>query len=159
MNRFEKIIRPMKIQTLKLTVLAALFLLIAALSASADARPDPAAALAAALAHDARLGATRNEASKTKSIARAIEEYVQGLDALDLQDCPEGFAAALRNHRDAWQDSIEFFEQFGDLRGELHEIFDEIYEMGGSVRVEFEKVRSEITSTWEEVEKAASVEY
>lgn len=119
--------------------------------------PDYAQAIAVVLAEDSRLGAARNEATQTQPIGQVVREYVAGLDAIDLQYCPPEFVTALRRHRDAWHDSIEFFDQFGAYRGELHDVFDMIRAEDQTALEGLEKVESAIWSTWEEVEKASGV--
>lgn len=112
------------------------------------------AAMEAVISQDSKLGAARNEATRAQPIASVIENYVEALDALDLQQCPQDFAKAIRRHADAWRESISFFAQFEDLRGELHEVFEMIREQGGSARTGLEQAEAAIWSTWADVEKA-----
>lgn len=67
------------------------------LSAGASSRvtaetgtPTPAEAIRAVIEADDRLGTERNHATEIVSIARAVEVYVEGLDALDLQNSKKG---------------------------------------------------------------------
>lgn len=113
---------------------------------------DPAAAMARVLEEDAQLGATRNHASETGPIAEAIRRYVAGLDALDVSDCPEAFVHALGRHRSAWEQSVAFFEQFPELRGELHDVFEMIRTRDEASSAGLEAAEAGIWSTWAEVE-------
>lgn len=104
------------------------------------------------LEQDTRLGTVRNNASRTGPIALAVEDYVAGLDALDLEYCPEDFRLALRRHRDAWYESVAFLEQHAELRGELHDVFDAIRAKGEKPREGLERVEAGIWETWAGVE-------
>ena len=127
--------------------------------ASSDAFPPEAAgigaeAIEAVLARDAALGGARNHAPETGPIADAIRVYVEGLDAIDFSRCPPEFAAAFRRHREAWRASLPFFERFGDHRGEMHDVFEEIRATDDATRYELEGVEKRIWDTWAEVEAA-----
>ncbi|NND44119.1 MAG: hypothetical protein HKN58_02260 [Xanthomonadales bacterium] len=119
-----------------------------------DALGDAQAAIESVLEQDSRLGAERNEATRHMPIARVIEQYVAGLDALDLASCPEDFMLAMRRHRDAWQASVKFFEAYPELRGEMHEVFERIRAQGAAARSGLEGAEAAIWGTWAEVENA-----
>lgn len=121
--------------------------------------PTYAEAIRSVMEQDTQLGTTRNHASENAPIARAVEEYVAGLDALDLEHCPQDFRLALRRHRDAWHDSIAFFEQHAELRGELHDVFDAIRAQGETARSGLEAVEAAIFGTWAEVEQAVNAHH
>ena len=116
--------------------------------------PGYAEAILKVLEQDTRLGTVRNNAPRNAPIAEAVRDYVTGLDALDLNDCPPDFQRALRRHRDAWQASIAFFEQHEELRGELHEVWDDIRARGDEARQNLEQLEADILETWAEVETA-----
>jgi hypothetical protein len=111
-------------------------------------------AIRVVIEQDSRLGTVRNHASEKAPIARAVEDYVAGLDALDLERCPPDFRRALRSHRDAWYDSIAFFGQHAELRGELHDVFDAIRAKGKTSRLALEALEAGILETWVEVEES-----
>ena len=115
--------------------------------------PDYAEAIRAVIEQDHQLGTARNNASNNAPIARAVAKYVAGLDALDLHRCPADFVVALKRHRDAWHDSIEFFDQYAELRGELHDVFDAIRAKGETHRTMLAAIEADLWGTWEEVEK------
>ncbi len=108
------------------------------------------------LSIDSELGLVRNRASETKPVADAVREYVEGIDATDFSACPADFAAAFQWHRDAWRESIPFLEQFPDLRGEMHDVFDEIRSRGGETSLELERLEAQIWDSWREVEAVAA---
>lgn len=113
-----------------------------------------AACVARVLARDNELGKARNHAPETAPLAEAVARYVEGLDGLDFTGCPPAFAAAFSRHRDAWKESAPFFEDFAGLRGEMHDLFDEIRsrdEPGKRLRA----LEDRIWGTWAEVEEAA----
>lgn len=139
-------------------VLAAALAIAAVLMASvpADMQNDPFSAMTRVLEADSHLGAIRNHNVETMPIAEAIRRYVEGLDALELDHCPDEFVRALQNHREAWNQSIAFFEQFSELRGELHEVFEMIRARDEASSDGLQKAEAEIWSTWTEVEEAVN---
>jgi hypothetical protein len=108
------------------------------------------------LAIDSELGIIRNSATETKPLAIAIREYVAALDSLDFSACPEDFTEAFRYHRNAWEESIPFFEEFADLRGEMHELFDQIRSRDVETRDALERAEVPIWDSWREVEAVAA---
>jgi hypothetical protein len=56
------------------------------------------------------------------------------------------------SHRDAWFESIEFFSQYSQLRGELHEVLETIHEKDEASHAGLLEVEANIWSTWAEVE-------
>lgn len=119
---------------------------------TSEPKPAYAEAIQAVMAADHRLGTIRNHASEDAPIARAVEAYVAGLDALDLGQCPQDFVQALTLHRNAWHDAIGFFEQYSELRGELHDVFEAIRGQDDTSRAGLEAVEADIWGTWAEVE-------
>ena len=137
-------------------ILATTMILAGCAGTGAPERQEPthAEAIRVVIEQDNWLGTVRNHAPENAPIARAVEAYVAGLDALDLEHCPPDFRLALRRHRNAWHDSIAFFEQHAELRGELHDVFDAIRAKGGTPRSGLEAVEAGIWGTWAEVEEA-----
>ncbi|MDX1741261.1 MAG: hypothetical protein R3178_08215 [Rhodothermales bacterium] len=108
------------------------------------------------LAIDSELGIIRNSATETKPLSTAIRNYVSALDTVDFSACPEDFTEAFRYHRNAWEESIPFFEPFGDLRGEMHDLFEEIRDQSMDTRDALERVEVPIWDSWREVEAVAA---
>jgi hypothetical protein len=107
------------------------------------------------LERDSELGDVRNHASETGPLADAVRGYIAGLDALDFAGCPADFETAFVRHRNAWESSLEFFEQHAALRGEMHTLFDEIKALGGDAEDGVVIIENGIWTTWAEVEIAA----
>lgn len=80
------------------------------------------------------------------------------LDSIDFSECPIEFAKAFERHRDAWEGSIPFFERFGHLRGELHELFEQIRNIDEATEAALKAHENQIWGTWAEVEAAAAKE-
>ncbi len=112
-------------------------------------------AIRKALAADSKLGSARNAATADEDLATVIENYVDAMDDIDCTACPVDFRDALRRHRQAWRDSIDFFSQFDELRGEMHEVFNQIRAQGSEARHGLETVERPIWETWREVEDVA----
>jgi hypothetical protein len=87
-------------------------------------------------------------------LTTSIREYVAAIDGLDFSSCPESFTEAFRRHRDAWNDSLPFFERFPEMRGEMHDLFDELRDDEGT-QLQLEAIDKQIWDTWGEVEAAA----
>lgn len=136
--------------------LTALLVTTALLAAASEAPPEsPAEAIRTVLERDRELGATRNHQPERDSLANTVRDYAAGLDGIDFSACPKEFTAAFRRHRDAWQAAIEPLGKYDDLRGELHQLFDQIRARGGEARKELESLEEQIWGTWKEVEEAA----
>lgn len=133
---------------------------IACLALAACATPAPsklpraAAAIRTVLEADTELGSVRNHAPESMPLAEAVRAYVRGLDAIDFDECPPDFTAAFRRHRDAWQESIPYFEEHDRMRGELHDLFDKIRAVSVEARMGIESIEKSIWGTWAEVEAA-----
>ena len=104
------------------------------------------------MAADSILGGERNHACKVKPLSEVIGEYVAGLEKLNFGYCPTEFTAAFKSHMEAWTAMIEVTDQFPDLRGEMHDLFDEI-EKSEHASV-FKAKLKDIWDTWNAVEKA-----
>ncbi len=99
---------------------------------------------------DDSLGTIRNHACESIPLSETIENYVQSIRKLDFEDCPEKFSKAFEQHMDAWTNMISLTDQHPDLRGEMHELFDELKVSADSV--EFNQKLQVIWDTWGEVE-------
>jgi len=104
---------------------------------------------------DSVLAKQRDNLPKSHPITVAVESYVLGLKELDFTDCPAEFSEPFHRHRDAWSDSVEFFAQHGQLRGEMHEAINKIRQIGPEVAAELDSKLLPVMKTWQEVEKAA----
>jgi len=106
--------------------------------------------IAQIIAQDERLGAIRNHASIQLSLSLAIDQYTAALKELDYTQCPEGFSIALTRHVQAWEDMKSVTDQFPELRGEMHALFDSIAE--SDRKTKFDVKLKMIWDTWAEVE-------
>lgn len=97
----------------------------------------------------------RNHLPEKTTIAIAVANYVRGLDKIDFSGCPPEFVGAFKKHRHAWAASVQFFAQFDDLRGEMHELFDRIRERKDDSSRQLERHFKAIMSTWEELSAVA----
>ena len=104
---------------------------------------------------DQKLGANRNTQCKTDSLGTTIENYVREMKQVNLDDCPPRFKTALLKHLDAWKQSIDFFNSHNQLRGEMHDLFNQIRQVDDSEAQQLKQAEDEIWSTWSEVEAAA----
>lgn len=107
---------------------------------------------------DALISQQRNLATHHVPIADAIRIYLTGLDAIDFEDCPQGFTSAFRKHRDSWEKSLAFFESHADLRGEMHDVLDKIREKGTDAATALDGHFKHIMDTWSEVESNQQIE-
>lgn len=107
------------------------------------------------LKKDSELGEIRNHACEKISLSKTIDEYVSSLEKLDYSTCPESFTNAFKNHRSAWIDTKQITNRYPELRGEMHDLFDEINKTSDST--EFKKLVKGIWDTWAEVEKASKL--
>jgi hypothetical protein len=133
------------------TLVACLLLAACATSAPSNSS-SAAAAIRAVLEEDTRLGGVRNHAPEAMPLAEAVGAYVRGLDAIDFGECPADFTAAFERHRDAWQESIRYFEEYPEMRGELHDLFDRIRGVSTDARMRIESIEQNLRGTWAEVE-------
>ena len=126
---------------------------IAAKTSADDAEPSAAvAAIQNAIAADARLSGTRNEATREQPLSTAIEEYVAGLKALDLDAAPQDFRDALATHREAWVKIGAYLKDFSELRGEMHDVFDKVRVETNTTLAEFTRLEKALFDTWADVE-------
>ncbi len=113
-------------------------------------------AIAQVLAMDSVLSRQRDQLPEKHSLATAVSVYVHGLDSIDFSECPTEFASAFKQHRDAWNDSIPFFEKHDGLHGEMQEVMGKIRQMDQTVVSELDRYLVHIMDSWTEVENIAS---
>ncbi len=104
------------------------------------------------LAEDGTYGKERNHACETISLEETINKYTAQIRSLDYTDCPEAFTKAFLDHITAWDSIVPVTSKYPDLRGEMHDLFDEIEQSADSM--EFKERLALIWSTWEAVEAA-----
>ncbi len=121
-------------------------------SKSADKLSPEQACIQNVLMLDDSIGAVRNHACETISIAETIRDYVAGMQSADFSNCPDVFKNAFEDHRQAWLNMIPLVEKYPTMRGEMHDLFDELEK--GEDATEFEPLLKAIWDTWAEVEKA-----
>lgn len=134
--------------------IAALLLLLSSCAAATPVE-EPARSIERVLAEDAVLGAVRNDAPRHMPLAQAVRDYAGALDALDLSACPEDFRRAMRRHIAAWWDVLPYVEGFPSLRGEMHDVFDQIHVASNPTADEFQRLVDAIWETWAPVERIA----
>ncbi|MFC7356895.1 hypothetical protein ACFQO1_04280 [Jejudonia soesokkakensis] len=103
---------------------------------------------------DATLGKIRNEAPRLLSLSEAIDNYIFGIEAMDFKNCPGAFEAAFLDHKEAWAAIKEVTDKYPQLRGEMHDLFDQLEKTENGER--FKELLADIWSTWEKVERAMS---
>ncbi|MBT8296384.1 MAG: hypothetical protein KJO51_08200 [Gramella sp.] len=106
------------------------------------------------LARDSILGEVRNHATETTSVSKTVLDYTRELDSLDYSNCPEEFKKAFHEHINAWLNVRSVTDKYPHLRGEMHDVFNEIEKTSDSVR--FKQLVGKIWETWARVEKAAN---
>ena len=103
------------------------------------------------LEKDSELGSKRNHDCESTSLSNTIDIYTQALSDLDFSDCPSSFSQAFQEHINAWIEMKEVTDGYPDLRGEMHDLFDQIRQTKDSTQF---KIRlNMIWSTWESIEK------
>ncbi|HXV76571.1 MAG TPA: hypothetical protein VD788_09645 [Candidatus Polarisedimenticolaceae bacterium] len=136
-------------------------IVLAAAGCAGSETPDGAPAAAAAadcvervLRQDGELAAVRNHAPKQMPLADAVGNYVAGLAGLDFSGCPAGFTDAFARHRSAWFDAVEFLGSYDTMRGEMHDLFEQIRAESPDAAARLSAHEQAIWSTWAEVESA-----
>ena len=104
------------------------------------------------IAADEAIGKVRNHACEKISLAETIQHYTDGLAAIDYSYCPEDFKKAFAKHRKAWLLLIPFVEKYPDMRGEMHDLFDQLEK--GKDGETFKLMVNAVWDTWAEVEAA-----
>ena len=103
------------------------------------------------IAIDDSLGKIRNHQCEEISLSETIKNYTASLRSLDYSQCPQSFSNAFMSHIDAWNNVIEVTDKYSDLRGEMHELFDQIKQTSDSTQ--FKSLVAEIWNTWADIEK------
>ena len=103
------------------------------------------------IAIDDSLGKIRNDASNITSLSSTINQYVKSLKELDYNDCPDSFSMAFHNHLQAWINILEITDNYPDLRGEMHTLFNTLEKSEHSEQ--FKILLNEIWSTWSIIEQ------
>lgn len=145
---------PVHTARIRVGILSACLALAACTGYAPSKSTRAAAAIRAVLEEDSELGGVRNHTSELQPLAEAVRAYVKGLDAIDFGKCPSDFTNAFKLHRDAWHESIRYFEEHDEMRGELHDLFDEIRGIDADARMRIEGIEMDIWGTWAEVESA-----
>jgi hypothetical protein len=96
-------------------------------------------------------------------LARAIGVYCDGLDQLDMSDCPADFRVAYRQHVRAWREAQAVVKGLpeGFLQGVFMGVFNALLRGeadGGRGRLEgdLKHAMERVRTTWEEVEKTGA---
>jgi hypothetical protein len=107
------------------------------------------------LSKDTSLGSKRNNDCKEVSLSTTIDRYVDSLSVMDFSQCPSLFTEAFKDHIQAWKNMKQITDSFPDLRGEMHELFDQI-ELTKDSTI-FKDLLANVWYTWEVVEKESKV--
>jgi DNA phosphorothioation-dependent restriction protein DptG len=99
---------------------------------------------------DDSLGTIRNHACETISLSETIDQYAAAMDKINYKDCPEKFTEAFAKHREAWKAMKDVTDNYPELRGEMHTLFDQI-EKGKDSSL-FKPRLKNIWDTWGAVE-------
>jgi len=100
---------------------------------------------------DDSLGTIRNHFCETASLSETIMQYTTSLKDLDFSDCPDIFKSAFQRHIEAWLLMMPVTNQHGELRGELHTLFDKIAVSKDSTQFKIKLKR--IWDTWADIEQ------
>lgn len=103
------------------------------------------------IAIDAKLGKIRNHSCEKISLSETISNYVNELNKISFDDCPKAFDQAFKSHINAWLEMIPVTDNYPNLRGELHDLFDKIE--AGKDKVLFKKRLDAIWKTWADIEE------
>lgn len=103
------------------------------------------------IAADEKVGKIRNHACEKISMSQTIKNYVDALRKLDFSDCPTNFTKAFEKHINAWEKMIDITNKYPDMRGEMHDLFDELEK--GEDSETFKPLLKAIWDTWDDIEK------
>ncbi len=103
------------------------------------------------IAADDSLGTIRNHACETGTLSSSIKNYVSGIEKLNFINCPAGFKKAFTTHKKAWIAMLTITDKYPDIRGEMHDLFDQLEK--GKDTVAFKKHMKKIWDTWAGIEK------
>jgi len=101
---------------------------------------------------DEVLGGIRNHACEDTTLSSTILAYVEGMEALNFENCPKAFTEAFQKHIDAWRDMITVMDKYPGLRGEMHDLFKQLEE--GEDAEAFKTKLDAVWDTWSGVEAA-----
>ena len=105
------------------------------------------------LKQDDSLGKLRNVSCKQVSLSKSIADYTKEIGQFDYSNCPEALSKAFKTHKEAWNEMMVITNKYPDLRGEMHDLFDQI-EIG-SDSTQFKILLKNIWDTWADVETAS----
>lgn len=108
------------------------------------------------MAYDRLLGKQRDSIPELAGLSLAASAYVTGLDSIDYSGCPQSLQDAFKKHRDAWHNMIEFLKQHDSLRGEMHELFEQIRALSAEQKEQLDAHQKQIMDSWSEIEKIAN---
>ena len=103
---------------------------------------------------DSILGINRNHDSETISLSEAITRYVDAFDSISFDDCPLVLKQSFSDHLEAWRNMLEVTDNYPNLRGEMHNLFDQLDAGQDSLR--FRTLLAQVWSTWSGVESHLS---
>ena len=103
---------------------------------------------------DDSLGSVRNHACESIPLSETIINYTTALKSLNYQQCPKAFAQAFNTHWKAWDEMIPVVNKYPDLRGEMHDLFDQIEK--GPDSSTFKIKLKAIWDTWAIVEQSSN---
>lgn len=112
-------------------------------------------AITQVLALDSVLSQQRDHLPEKHSLATAIQAYVYGLESIDFDRCPPEFAQAFKKHRDAWSETISFFQKHDNLRGEMHAVIEQIRKTDQNIASQLDQCMLPVMNSWKDVELAA----
>lgn len=104
------------------------------------------------IAQDDALGKIRNHSCETISLSETIRNYTNGIEKINFEDCPKGFTKAFKEHKNAWIEILVITNKYPNLRGEMHQLFDELGK--GEDKESFKPLLDAIWTTWAKVEKS-----
>ena len=100
---------------------------------------------------DDSLGKIRNHECEKISLSQTITNYANSLNNLDFNDCPQHFKIAFKNHEQAWRNMISLTNNYSEIRGEMHNLFNQIEASKDSAT--FKPLLKNIWDTWSVIEK------
>lgn len=104
------------------------------------------------LKQDDSLGTIRNHNCEKISLSNTIKTYVNSVNNLNFNNCAPKFEQAFKGHMGAWTKMQQVTDNYPNLRGELHDLFDAIEQSKDSTT--FKLLLKNIWETWEVVENA-----
>ncbi len=102
------------------------------------------------LKQDDSLGKIRNASCKQVSLSKSLTNYTNEINQFNYNNCPEIFSKAFKTHEAAWNDIMVITNKYPNLRGEMHDLFDQIEV--GSDSTQFKILLKNIWDTWADVE-------